>query len=162
VQEGRKKEFAEFNFGDDVPDPQDENTFSESKLRWDRRNEKYHKTMLDWYKELIRLRRSLPSLKEFDKKYIHAEVMNDNALAVFRQTADNDNSLVCLFNFSEEVAEYTVAGKELGEKILDSKEEPWLYNPGAAKSSSQVRNGTTVTMEPLSVVIYTLKITPTI
>jgi hypothetical protein len=101
-------------------------------------------------------------LKEFDKKYIHAEVINDNALAIFRQTADNDNSIVCLFNFSEELAEYTVAGKELGEKILDSKEERWLYNTDTANAASQVRTGTTVKMEPLSVVIHTLNVRRTI
>jgi maltooligosyltrehalose trehalohydrolase len=162
VQEGRKKEFAEFGFGENVPDPQDENTFNESKLKWHRRNGEHHKTMLQWYKELTRLRRSLPPLKEFDKKYIHAEVINDDALAIFRQTADNDNSIVCLFNFSEELAEYTVAGKELGEKILDSKEERWLYNTDTANAASQVRTGTTVKMEPLSVVIHTLNVRRTI
>ena len=58
VSEGRKSEFAAFGWSpDDVPDPQDPETFEHSKLNWDEVNSGHHAEMLAWYKELIDLRR---------------------------------------------------------------------------------------------------------
>lgn len=63
VSEGRRREFARFGWKpEDVPDPQDPETFRRSKLRWDEVNEPPHRELLDWYRALIQLRRSLPDL----------------------------------------------------------------------------------------------------
>jgi maltooligosyltrehalose trehalohydrolase len=156
VQEGRIKEFAEFGFGDHVPDPQSEETFSGSKLQWNRRNQDEHKTMLHWYKELIRLRKTLPALEDFDKGNIRAEVINEKAMALFRYTGGEKNSMVCLFNFSEEAVEYTIAANQFDGKVLDSKEERWL-NRDAEAITSKKKNSSKVELMPISVVIYTLK-----
>ncbi len=50
---------------EEVPDPQAEETFLRSKLRWEEREEGIHAEMLDWYRRLIRLRReeSCPDLR---------------------------------------------------------------------------------------------------
>lgn len=58
VGEGRKEEFGGEEWSGDVPDPQDVNCFLRSKLRWDEHSEPEHRTMSEWYAELIRLRRS--------------------------------------------------------------------------------------------------------
>jgi maltooligosyltrehalose trehalohydrolase len=61
VGEGRRKEFAAFGWDPDlVPDPQDPSTFDRSKLRWGERDEPFHHRILEWYRDLIRLRRALP------------------------------------------------------------------------------------------------------
>jgi maltooligosyltrehalose trehalohydrolase len=58
VSEGRRNEFKEFSsFGSKVPDPQDPATFERSKLTWQLTRER--KEMLDWYKQLIGLRKVL-------------------------------------------------------------------------------------------------------
>lgn len=63
VSEGRKKEFAAFGWNpDDVPDPQDEQTFLRSKLNWDEQAQPRHAEMLDWYRKLIALRKAHPEL----------------------------------------------------------------------------------------------------
>ena len=63
VTEGRKKEFAAFGWNPSIlPDPEKEETFLRSKLKWDERSEPLHDHMLDWYRQLIHLRRSTPSL----------------------------------------------------------------------------------------------------
>ncbi|MBV8551537.1 MAG: malto-oligosyltrehalose trehalohydrolase [Acidobacteriaceae bacterium] len=63
VSEGRRNEFRAFGWNpEDVPDPQDPQTFQRSKLRWDELNREPHSGMLQWYKQLIGLRRSNPSL----------------------------------------------------------------------------------------------------
>jgi maltooligosyltrehalose trehalohydrolase len=79
VSEGRKKEFAAFGWNpDDIPDPQDEQTFLRSKLNWEEQASKQHAEMLDWYKQLIALRKSHPgftdgSLKEVKVEYSEEE-----------------------------------------------------------------------------------------
>lgn len=68
VSEGRKSEFVSFGWQpEQVPDPQDPQTFERSKLRWEERARSPHTEMLDWYRSLIRLRRSEPSLTDTDR-----------------------------------------------------------------------------------------------
>jgi maltooligosyltrehalose trehalohydrolase len=63
VSEGRRKEFAAFGWApEDVPDPQAEETFLRSKLRWEEVREGEHAEMLDWYRRLIALRHQEPAL----------------------------------------------------------------------------------------------------
>ena len=60
VSQGRKKEFEDFpGFSGDVPDPQDPQTFQRSKLDWRERATPPHGSVLQLYKDLLRLRRDL-------------------------------------------------------------------------------------------------------
>ncbi len=61
VSEGRRREFSDFGWGaDQVPDPQDEQTFLRSKLDWEQLDA--HQSILAWYRELLAIRRSYPEL----------------------------------------------------------------------------------------------------
>lgn len=65
VSEGRKNEFKAFGWNpDDVPDPQDRAVFERSKLCWQETHRGEHAELLDWYKQLIALRRSNPELTD--------------------------------------------------------------------------------------------------
>src|SRR5690606_9686154 len=64
VREGRRKEFAAFGWGDDVPDPQAKETFLRPKLDWSELEREPHASLLAWHRELIRLRRSVPDLAD--------------------------------------------------------------------------------------------------
>jgi maltooligosyltrehalose trehalohydrolase len=65
VSEGRKSEFEAFGWNpDEVPDPQDQATFQRSKLRWSEVRDGEHAELLEWYKQLIALRRSTPALTD--------------------------------------------------------------------------------------------------
>jgi maltooligosyltrehalose trehalohydrolase len=65
VRSGRRHEFAAFGWDpDEIPDPQDVETFRRSKLPWDEISMEPHRTMLDWHRKLIALRRSHPSLRD--------------------------------------------------------------------------------------------------
>lgn len=64
VSQGRKREFAAFGWSpSEVPDPQDEATFERSKLKWSELETSPHAELFEWYKRLIRLRRSLNDLE---------------------------------------------------------------------------------------------------
>ncbi len=63
VSEGRKKEFAAFGWAPEaIPDPEAPETFQRSKLKWDEIHGGEHAEMLEWYRALIRLRRTAPCL----------------------------------------------------------------------------------------------------
>jgi maltooligosyltrehalose trehalohydrolase len=65
VREGRRREFAAFGWKpEEIPDPQAEETFQRSKLNWEELAREPHAEMLSWHRELIRLRRSEPALRD--------------------------------------------------------------------------------------------------
>lgn len=74
VSEGRKREFAAFNFAaDEIPDPEDRATFLRSQLRWDELQEPKHAEMLAWTKQLIALRRNSAALNDGDLSHLAVE-----------------------------------------------------------------------------------------
>ena len=65
VRNGRTAEFGEHGWGDvEVPDPNAESTFTDSKLDWDEPAQEPHATLLRVYRELIALRRAWPELSD--------------------------------------------------------------------------------------------------
>jgi maltooligosyltrehalose trehalohydrolase len=65
VREGRFAEFEEHGWGDvDVPDPNAESTFLDSKLDWDEPTREPHATLLQMHTELIALRKRYPELSD--------------------------------------------------------------------------------------------------
>ena len=62
VRRGRKEEFARFQWRDDPPDPQDEETFQRCKLNHGLRREGNHRVLREFYRRLIALRRTEPAL----------------------------------------------------------------------------------------------------
>jgi len=58
VSEGRAREFESFRWGGEIPDPQDASSFERSKLDWAETAIPRHAEILDWYRELIALRKS--------------------------------------------------------------------------------------------------------
>ena len=63
--EGRKKEFADHGWdADEIPDPQDPETFTRSKLKWDESADGEHAQLLEFYRALIALRRNEPDMAD--------------------------------------------------------------------------------------------------
>ncbi|MEO9327625.1 malto-oligosyltrehalose trehalohydrolase [Gordonia aurantiaca] len=63
--EGRRSEFAEHGWDrDDVPDPQDPETFERSKLDWSEPARPDHARLLGFYRSLIALRKAEPALHD--------------------------------------------------------------------------------------------------
>ncbi len=63
--EGRKAEFADHGWdADEIPDPQDPETFLRSKLDWAELSDSEHARMLGFYRDLIALRHSEPAMAD--------------------------------------------------------------------------------------------------
>ncbi len=76
VREGRQREFAAFGWRpEQIPDPQAPETFDSARLDWDERERPPHAEMLAFYRELLRLRRETPALR--DGRFDRADVRFD-------------------------------------------------------------------------------------
>jgi maltooligosyltrehalose trehalohydrolase len=65
VRDGRRREFSGFGWNiEHLPDPGDPATFERSKVDWSELHEARHAEILNWYRQLIRLRHDLPALSD--------------------------------------------------------------------------------------------------
>ncbi len=106
--ETRKKQFEAFHFDGDPVNPQEESVFIASKLRWQQRNEAPHAALLEWHRQLIRLRRSHPLLRDLSKTHFRTDLLAPATLCLFRQSVDKQERLVCLLNFSDRPVSITL------------------------------------------------------
>ena len=150
--EGRQRQFAAFDFEGEVRDPQDEKLFDQSKLHWDKRSTGKHRMILDWYQQLILLRRTHPLLADLSKRYLRADVAGTHGLAVYRYSADGKRHLVCLFNFSHTGITSFILGYAVA---LD---QAWQLLLGAGNKT--VSAGGIIGLPPQAVAVYELIINP--
>jgi maltooligosyltrehalose trehalohydrolase len=119
VSEGRKREFAAFGWDPTlIPDPEKRETFDCSKLNWEEVNEGTHGGMLAWYRELIRLRRSTPSLNNGERGRTQARF---NQRELWLSMERGDVIVTCNLG-SDELRLPLPQGKRL---ILKSRESIW-------------------------------------
>ncbi|WP_432886718.1 malto-oligosyltrehalose trehalohydrolase [Kribbella sp. CA-245084] len=65
VRTGRRREFAEFGWNaDEIPDPQDPQTWRSSVLDWSEPDETPHHEVLMWYRHLLTFRARMPELRD--------------------------------------------------------------------------------------------------
>ena len=140
VQEGRKEEFAAFGWREEPPDPQAEETFERSRLRQDLMKEGRHAEIYSFYKELIRLRKTVPALARPSKLDVEVTALEGDEVILVRRGGE----VVIAFNFARE-ARKVPPPEGRWETVLDSAAERW----GGAGS----REGE---MGPRSVVMYRL------
>jgi maltooligosyltrehalose trehalohydrolase len=129
VSEGRRREFAAFGWKpEDVPDPQDPETFHRSKLDWSELNEQPHADLLDWHRQLIRLRRETPDLSDGSMDRVET-TFDENAkwLVVTR------GSVHVACNFNSTPADVPVSGTHL----LSSGKAPEALDNGTARLGAE-------------------------
>jgi maltooligosyltrehalose trehalohydrolase len=64
IREGRRREFAEHGWAEDVPDPLSPSTRDASVLQWDQISREPHQRLLAWSREVISLRGREPDLQD--------------------------------------------------------------------------------------------------
>jgi maltooligosyltrehalose trehalohydrolase len=74
VSAGRRSEFTAHGWGpEEVPDPQDKETFLRSKLDWAQPDQEPYRSLLSWYRELLALRRERPELTDPRLDRVHVD-----------------------------------------------------------------------------------------
>jgi maltooligosyltrehalose trehalohydrolase len=125
VRKGRKEEFSAFEWEGEIPDPQDEMTFFRSKINLDLRFDGKHKTLLEFYKILIRLRKEIPALFYLDKKGTQIEGLEKEKAILMRREYGEDR-VIGLFNFNDKPIKIEMAiEKGRWQKIFGSAAEEW-------------------------------------
>lgn len=105
VSKGRAEEFDGHGWSEDVPDPQDEQTFLRSRLDHTLRREGQHGVMLEFYTELIRLRKTLPALSHLDKDRLEV-IGYEREQVIFMHRWHEDyldiSDVIAVYNLSEQ------------------------------------------------------------
>jgi maltooligosyltrehalose trehalohydrolase len=130
VRRGRREEFAGFGWPDEPPDPLDESTFLRAKLNHDLRHKGPHRMLLEFYGELIRLRKEIPALASFTRDNMEiSDYEHERVLTVRRWSAADE--AVAIFHFGEVPARISISLPEgRWTKRLDSANERW-HGPGS-------------------------------
>jgi len=98
VSEGRRKEFAAFGWkAADIPDPQDPETFSRSKINWAELERETHTSLLAWHKQLIALRRRTPEFADGRLDQVEVRFSESEQWLAFRR-----GGYVIALNLSQE------------------------------------------------------------
>lgn len=119
VNKGRKEEFSSFKWQGEAPDPRLEETFTNSMLQWNLAEKDHHKAMLDYYRQVINLRKTLPALNNTDRKKTLAEVDPDTKVLKLQRWS-NEQHLECYLNFSDSDQPLSLAEGKSFRKLFES------------------------------------------
>jgi maltooligosyltrehalose trehalohydrolase len=104
--EGRKKEFAEHGWdADEIPDPQDPQTFERSKLKWDETGDGDHARLYEFYRSLIALRQNESDMADPWLNHLRVDYDEDARWLVMHRGA-----LAIACNLGTEPVDVPVAG----------------------------------------------------
>jgi maltooligosyltrehalose trehalohydrolase len=139
VRRGRRDEFASFGWGDDVPDPQSEETFARSRLDRSRANGADNDQIRALYRDLLGLRSRERALRP-GVSQIHAVADEGRSTITLHLVPDAGAEVVSVFNLSNEERETTLPHKDVSswQPLLSTADERY---GGSGTGGSAARNG---------------------
>ncbi len=154
VRAGRREEFSHFKWAGEPPDPQDEQTFHRSRLRRSLDLEERQQALLDFHKELIRLRKRVPALIQLSKTEMDVSSFErEKVLAVRRWHGENE--VLIIFNFNNDPVRMPGPFPHgLWHKRLDSEDDRWLGAGGSAPPVMESRTGAPFEVRSKAVVVF--------
>ena len=154
VRKGRREEFASFKWSGEPPDPLAEETFQRSKLKHELKKKTGHQAMLEYHKELIRLRKALPALRTLSKEKMDVVSFEEGCvLAVRRWTGSNE--VLAMFNFNDYELQLTQSmprGPWI--KRLDSSDARWMGRGSRVPDVVQSAPRGMLTLQPHAVLLF--------
>ncbi|MGA2327181.1 MAG: malto-oligosyltrehalose trehalohydrolase [Bryobacteraceae bacterium] len=154
VRKGRRGEFAAFAWQAEPPDPQSVETFERSKLNHELRGEERHRRLLDFYRKLTHLRKTVPCLARLSKEQMEVVAREPDRVLCLRRWWDNDEALL-LLSFGDAAVAPTLripAGR--WRKLLDSSDRLWMGPGGTAPDSQEGGREAVLALNPRSLVVY--------
>lgn len=155
VKKGRQREFADFLQEGEIPDPYLEETFQKCWLNHELRFQGKHKVLWHFYQELIKLRRSLPALKNLDKNNLEAAIWAEGKILFLRRWADKEEACL-IYNFASAHVEVRLpipAGE--WEKRLDSAAEIWHGEGSSIPLYLESNGNILLKLNPQTVILLT-------
>lgn len=128
VTEGRRRECASIGWQpEQVPDPQAASTFEHSRLNWQEIGQTPHAEMLDWYQQLIALRKRTPWLADGHLNEVHTDF---DAAQGWISVRRGPGTIVA--NLSEKPVRVPLASDRSNQVLLAS-------DPGLEASGEEIR-----------------------
>ncbi len=154
VRKGRREEFASFGWEGEIPDPQAESAFLDSKLTIDLHRDGRHGVLFRFYKELLKLRRELPVLRNPGKEDLVVKSYEDKKALSVRKRSEGDE-VFSLYNFSEDILRMELMLPDgRWKRILESSSKQWGGSGELAKDRIESQGaGVTVCLQPHSFVL---------
>ncbi|MBI2090938.1 MAG: malto-oligosyltrehalose trehalohydrolase [Deltaproteobacteria bacterium] len=125
VRRGRREEFREFQWKGEIADPQDVETFQRAKLNHLLRYQAHHQVLHDLYRELIRLRRTIPALARLSKQTMDVRGYEKDRVLLVRRWTDNDEIFIILTFAQKETLVSLPVPEGHWHKLVDSADERW-------------------------------------
>jgi maltooligosyltrehalose trehalohydrolase len=159
VRRGRRAYFKENDWSGKDFEPADPATFEKSRLSQHLRDEGHHAVLYDWYRELIRLRKDLPALRQLSKKQMEVVPLEHHEVIVMRRWSASplpENEVVAMFNLSakERSIEFHVAAGRW-RKVLDSTATRWNGTRETVEMESFTDGAMRLQLRPWATVLFT-------
>jgi maltooligosyltrehalose trehalohydrolase len=132
VSEGRRREFSSFGWDPgEISDPQAIETFTRSKLGWAEIARQPHADLLQWHRDLIRLRKQSPELT--DGRLDQVEVQFDERARWFTMSR---GPMTVLVNFAQEPRTVPLRNAA-GYKMLLASHSDVVINPELVETAAE-------------------------
>jgi len=159
VREGRRREFAAFDWPGEPPDPQDKGTFRQSRLDRGLQEEERGRCLYAYYRTLMTLRRQRGELAHLSKKAMTVDCDQEQGLLLVARSLGAAASFL-IFNFSDGP---DPAGIDLPagqwRRAFDSADKRWMGS-GVTSDSKEVEGPAPVQAAPHSAVMFTCDTRP--
>jgi maltooligosyltrehalose trehalohydrolase len=158
VRRGRRAYFRKCGWRGADYDPADSATMEKCRIDLGLRGKEEHAVLYDWYRELIRLRKELPALRQLSKKQMEIVPLEHHEVIVMRRWSAAplpESEVVAVFNLSkkERSAQFHVAAGRW-RTILDSTAERW-GGPGETHEVESIVDGTMrLELRPWSAMVW--------
>ncbi len=104
VRRGRKRDYG---LEGEIPDPQAESTFRDSRLTWNWRADPDRQGLRDLYRDLISLRKREPALRDFERKAVSLVEIEDSPVLKLER---GGGALTIHFHLGEKAVNYSPEG----------------------------------------------------
>ncbi len=154
VRQGRRREFAAFDWQGEVPDPQAEETFARSRLDWSRASAPEHRALRALYRDLLKLRRDEPLLRPGDAEIEVRSDPEQGWVCLARGArAGAAVSSVALFNFSREPRQVQLPAASAGGWTVRLYTDAPEYGGSGGLRAAMTGEAPSVTLGPSSAVL---------
>jgi maltooligosyltrehalose trehalohydrolase len=154
VRRGRREEIAAFRWHGEPGDPQDESTFRRAKVNHHLRSQGSHRVLLEFYRELIGLRREVPALRMHSKENLEVQGFEAERVLKIRRWSDTEE-VAAVFHFGEETKTLSIPlPRGRWDMIFDSAAERWQGPGGRGVGKLTSGGDVTLSLAPWSFVLF--------
>lgn len=153
VRRGRQNEFKAFRWNGQPPDPQAVETFEQAKINPSlKRAEGLHNSTYAFYRELIRLRKTLPALSHLHRHRMQIDSFASEKLLQI-QRCHGRNEVRMYFHFSDRASNHDdhTTSESRWRKLLDTADARWL---GPGSHAPDVLEGGKIHLSPWQMILY--------